>query len=239
MIRKLVLSAFLVMSVWGAAFAETVTFKAKDGVLVTADKGGAGKGPVIVLYHMAGASRGEYRDIAPRLHKLGYRTLSVDQRSGRSFNGVRNETAKRVGGKQSFGAALPDVLAASDYARKTMKAKKLGAVGSSYSASLVLVAAGKDKKFADAVMSFSPGEYFPNKRLVTQSASQIKVPVFITAGRSEISQVKPIAKAVSSTSVLFKPKGAGRHGVTALLTKAGPEYWAALEGFLANALPVR
>ncbi len=239
MLQKFILSAIFATSFIGAAFAETVTFKTKDGVLITADTGGSGVGSVIVLYHMAGASRGEYRDIAPRLHKLGYRTLAVDQRSGRAFNGVRNETAKRVGRNPGFQAALPDILAAADYARKNMKAKKVGVVGSSYSSSLVLVAAGQNKKFADAVMSFSPGEYFSNKSLVRSSAAKIKAPVFITAARNEMGQIKPIAKVVKSDVTLFKPNGSGRHGATALLTKAGPEYWAALEKFLAQHLPVR
>jgi dienelactone hydrolase len=239
MIRLFTLIAFFTTPFLGTAFSETVTFKAKDGVLVTADTGGAGTGAVVVLYHMAGASRGEYRDIAPRLHKLGYRTLAVDQRSGSGFNGVRNETAKRVGGNAGYAAALPDVLAASDYARNVMKAKKVGVLGSSYSSSLVLVAAGRDAKFADAVMSFSPGEYFSNRKLVTKSAAQIKVPVFLTAARNEIGQVKPIAKVIPTDAILFKPKGSGKHGATALVSGSGTEYWAALESFLAKKLPVK
>lgn len=239
MIRFFVLIIFFTTSFLGMALAETITFKAKDGVLITADTGGAGTGPIIVLYHMAGASRGEYRDIAPRLHKLGYRTLAVDQRSGRGFNGVVNETAKRVGGNVGYVAALPDILAASTYARNVMKAEKVGVLGSSYSSSLVLIAAGRNETFADAVMSFSPGEYFSNRQLVTKSAAQIKVPVFLTAARNEIGQVKPIAKVIPTGAVLFKPKGSGKHGATTLVSGSGVEYWAALESFLAKNLPTK
>ena len=50
----------------------------------------------IVLFHQAGWSRGEYREIAPALVKAGYRVMAVDQRSGRAVNGVTNETHQRA-----------------------------------------------------------------------------------------------------------------------------------------------
>ena len=37
----------------------------------------------IVMFHQAGWSRGEYREIAPKLVAKGYRVLAVDQRAGR------------------------------------------------------------------------------------------------------------------------------------------------------------
>ncbi len=237
---RLFLFILFVLPVFGeVAIAETVQFQAGDGVLITADRGGKGKGPVIVLYHMAGASRGEYRDIAPRLQALGYRTLAVDQRSGGSFNGVRNETAARFGRNPGYEAALPDIIAAGIYARRVMKAGKLAILGSSYSSSLVLVAAGDNLGFADAVLSFSPGEYFSNKHRVRKAAAKITVPVFLTAARSEMGRVGSIARVINSPFVVFKPKGAGKHGASALLIKNRAEYWAALEGFLAKYFPLR
>ena len=46
--------------------------------------------PVLVLFHQAGWSRGEYREIAPKLNELGYICLAIDQRSGKGVNGVAN-----------------------------------------------------------------------------------------------------------------------------------------------------
>jgi len=237
--RLFLFMLFLLPAFSRAASAETVQFKAADGVLITADRGGKGKGPVIVLYHMAGASRGEYRDIAPRLQSMGYHTLAVDQRSGGSFNGVRNETAARLGRNPGYEAALPDIIAAGLYARKVMKARKVAIFGSSYSSSLVLVVAGDNPGFADAVLSFSPGEYLSNKRRVRTAAAKITVPVFLTAARSEMGRVGAIAKAIKSPHVVFKPKGVGKHGASALLIKNRAEYWVALEGFLAKYYPAR
>lgn len=235
--RIVTFTVFLILVSVGIASAKTVQFKAADGVLITAETGGKARGPVIVLFHMAGASRGEYRDIAPRLQALGYRTLAVDQRSGGSFNGVRNETVAGLGRSTGYAAAIPDLEAAGAYARRVMKAQKVAVIGSSYSSSLVLIVAGNKAGWADAVMSFSPGEYFSNGRLVRTAAGKIKVPVFLSAARGEIGRVRPIAKVITFPVTVFKPKGAGRHGATALTARNKAEYWAALETFLAKYFP--
>lgn len=238
MIRFFVALALAIFSTTSLR-AETVSFQASDGVTVTADVSRGSTNTVIVLFHMAGASRGEYKQIAPALNSLGYTTLAVDQRSGRSFGGVKNETAARVPGKSAFIDAVPDLKAAVNYARQSLGATRVGVVGSSYSASLVLVLAGQDRGFADAIMSFSPGEYFPDRALVKKSAAGITVPVFITAARNEASQWKPIAEVIGGRATGFVPNGAGKHGATALLTPARDEYWAALQGFLKANLPAK
>ena len=229
--------AALLCAMVNVAAAETVRFKAADNVTVTADTGGSGNGPVIVLFHMAGASRGEYRDIAPKFHALGYRTLAVDQRSGGSFNNVANQTAAGVGSDPGFEAAIPDLKAAVGYARDVMGAGSIGVLGSSYSASLVLVLAGRDAGFADVVMSFSPGEYFSDRTLVSTAAASITVPVFLTAARSEQGQIAPLANAIPGSDQVFAPKGGGRHGASSLFSADADEYWTALQGFLAANFP--
>jgi len=57
-----------------ASGSETVTFNSEDGLLMTADVYAPyknGEAPVIVLFHQAGWSRGEYGEIAPWLNMLG------------------------------------------------------------------------------------------------------------------------------------------------------------------------
>ena len=239
MFQTLAQAAFFIFAFALTSWADTVRFPASDGLEITAEASGDGNGPVVVLFHMAGSSRGEYTDIAPRLHALGYRTLAVDQRSGRSSNGVKNETAAQLPSDPGYGAAVPDLVAAVNYARGEMGASKIGVLGSSYSASLVLVLAGQAEGSADAVMSFSPGEYFSDRSFVRKAAAQIDVPTFLTAARSEIRQVQPLADAIPSGAVVFTPSGGGRHGAGTLVSGDGAEYWTALEGFLGSALPAR
>ncbi|MEM9013272.1 MAG: dienelactone hydrolase family protein [Pseudomonadota bacterium] len=231
---RLILAAVLALLSYPVAAQERVTFPAGDGLEVTADLYPGG--PVtLVLFHMAGASRGEYREIAPRLVAAGYTVLAVDQRAGNAFGGVANETAGRAGGAE-FADAIPDLEAAVAFARDR-GAARVGALGSSYSAALVLVLSGRDAGFADAVMAFSPGEYFGSGDFVRRDARAIAVPVFITGAGNEGRQWGPIAEVIDAPTVAFRPDGSGRHGATALLSADGDAYWAALEAFLAEHLP--
>lgn len=236
---KLLLTAFITaLTLSAPAQAEIVRFQAPDGVVITADFNtpNADAETVIVLYHMAGASRGEYLSIADRLNALGYATLAVDQRSGGQSNGIRNETIIAAGGSTDFVDAIPDLVAASAWARQIAGVEKVGVLGSSYSAGLVLVLSAKDPNFADAVMSFSPGEYYGSRDYVARELDNITTPVFLTAARNEASQWEPFAARITSQVVGFVPQGAGRHGASALDSSDGAEYWAALEGFLAQHL---
>lgn len=221
-----------------------VTFPSEDGLKMTADVYAA-KHPdaaVIVLFHQARWSRGEYRDIAPKLGAMGFSCIAVDQRSGTSVNGVKNETyerARRARKQTSYLDARPDLRAAMAYARKRFpKASRYVAWGSSYSASLALALAGEDSKFADAVLAFSPGEYFGKagkERWVATRAAKIRVPVFITSGRKEARRWKSIFEAISGPKKrAFVPKGAGMHGARALWSRSrdSAEYWKATRKFL-------
>ena len=105
---------------------ETITFKASDGISVTADLYMAHKAsaPFIILYHQAGYSRGEYRSIAPKLNEMGFNCLAVDQRSGDQVNGVINETHKEAVAMQlptEYLDAIPDMEAAYLYAKYSIK----------------------------------------------------------------------------------------------------------------------
>ncbi|MEM7505986.1 MAG: alpha/beta hydrolase [Pseudomonadota bacterium] len=229
---------FLVIA--SPALAETIQFDADDGTTITAElTRTTPDAPFLVLFHMAGASRGEYVEIAPRLAALGYNTLAVDQRSGGAFGGVDNRTRAQFGANPSYADAIPDLIAAAAKARD-LGAATLGVMGSSYSAALVLKLAGDDPDFTDAVIAFSPGEYFGKADYVRSSAARISQPVFITGGRQERSQWQPLFDSIPGDAKTgFQPQGAGRHGATALLTGDGPEYWAALETFLQRHLPVK
>ncbi|MGI9478610.1 MAG: alpha/beta hydrolase, partial [Hyphomicrobiaceae bacterium] len=193
----------------------------------------------IVLAHQAGSSRGEYRTIAPRLNKLGFNAIAIDQRSGKAFGGVRNETAQRAaarGIRRNYASALPDIKAAITFARKQTKGRVI-LWGSSYSAALALWMAGQDGARIDAVVSMSPGEYIRG-RGIARAAAKIKVPVLITSPTSERRKWRKIFKAIpGERKVGFAPSSGGRHGSSALIparNKSSDAYWAVVEKFLAD-----
>ncbi|MGY8687411.1 MAG: hypothetical protein ACKVHP_06705, partial [Verrucomicrobiales bacterium] len=93
------IAAALAMISSASAQFEIVSFDSQDGLEVTADLFMAHENPetpFILLFHQAGFSRGEYREIAPRLNQLGFNCMAIDQRSGNAANGVTNETAQRA-----------------------------------------------------------------------------------------------------------------------------------------------
>ncbi|MEA4938441.1 MAG: alpha/beta fold hydrolase [Christensenella sp.] len=221
--------------------AQTVTFQTADGLTVTGDLYLTDdlSAPFLLLCHQAGYSRGEYLEIAPKLNKLGYNCLAIDQRSGRGVNGVTNETNKAAqsdGLSVGYVAAYPDLEAALAYLIEQYHPKQLIAWGSSYSASLVLILAAEHPNDVQAVLSFSPGEYFSfNDQHIKDYAKKITQPVFITSSKSEAPAWRDIAGAISSKGcVFFVPQGSGVHGSSALMekTKNNAEYWTAVEDFL-------
>jgi len=212
------------------AAVETITFPSGDGLEITADLYAPHRDkvtPLIVLFHQAGWSRGEYTELAPWLNKMGFNCLAVDQRSGHEVNDVANATAtlaKAEGKGTNYLDARQDMVSALRYARGNLATGLVIAWGSSYSAALVLVVAGTDPDLVDGVLAFSPGEYFSglgqSEHWVTDAAKGITVPVFITSARSERDKWKPILAAVKSRQkASFVPNTKGNHGSRALWSK--------------------
>lgn len=223
---------------------EEVKFPSADGVAITGDlyvQHGK-QSPFIVLCHQAGWSRGEYREIAPKLNKLGFNCVAIDQRSGGQVNEVANQThqaANQAGKPTQFTDAEQDIVAAVQWARKNYASGKLLLWGSSYSAALTLRIAGEHADKIDGALAFAPGEYF--QRLgkpadwIAKSAKKIADPVFITSAKNEWNNWKTIYAAVpGKDKVKFLPETPGNHGSRALWEQFGDsdQYWTAAREFL-------
>ncbi len=234
-----------VLAISQATAQKTITFPSQDSLLITADTYIAHtdkKTPLIVLFHQAGWSRGEYREIAPKLNALGFNCIAVDQRSGKGVNDVRNETAQRAekaGKSTTYPDARQDMIAALKYARRHYADDKLIAWGSSYSAALVLQILGSQPDLADGALSFSPGEYFSrfgkSNTWVRDAARHIKIPVFITSAKRESDSWSAIFAAIpSKNKTAHLPSTGGNHGSRALWEKFddNADYWEAVTTFL-------
>jgi len=239
--NKILIIALIFISFQNIA-QEKIVFESSDGLKVTADLyvTNPENSPFIILFHQARWSRGEYQEIAPKLSKLGYNSMAVDQRSGGEVNGVINETHQRAV-KQNlpteYTDAEPDMNSAIDYVKtKFGKASKLIIWGSSYSSALVLKIAG-ERKDIDGSLSFAPGEYFSNKGkdYVTKNAINITKPAFITSAKNEKNNWWDIYNKIPSTQKsYFLPNESGQHGSRELWEKF-PEhksYWKAVTEFL-------
>jgi len=239
--KKCLFIAFLFISIVGYSQKcnniKTTTFPSKDGLTITTDLYTTIKSKdFIVLCHQAGFSRGEYIETAPILQKMGYSALAIDQRSGNSANGIKNETnaeAKHKGLPTSYLDAKQDIEAAIDYAYKLNNNKPIILIGSSYSSSLVLLIATNNNK-VKAVAAFSPGEYLRGINLA-ESIKNLNKPCFVTSAKSEINQTSKVVRYVDAKYIThFKPNVTGIHGSKALWSSnAGHEsYWKAFKSFL-------
>jgi pimeloyl-ACP methyl ester carboxylesterase len=205
---------------FGSAGQEKVSFYSDDSLKITADLYLKDYNfPFILLFHQGGASRGEYSEIALRLLKLDYNCLAIDLRAGEKINYVTNETAERAKSRKiphSFLDAKKDIEASIRYIRK-FNFKPVVLFGSSYSASLCLVVAVNNPQ-VNAVIAFSPGEYFRPELVVKDAISGLKQPVFISATSLEYEFVEQMLSDIpQANKYIYKPsKGKGEHGAKML-----------------------
>jgi len=226
---------------------KTVSFASGDGLKITADyyPGAYPAAPLVLLFHQAGSSRGEFRKLAWRLQELGYHALAVDLRWGTAASGIVNETARRnktpelikrveagvVSPWPTIYGSYPDMLAALNWADEQGLEGPRFALGSSYSAMLAL-RMGAEEPLA-GVIAYSPGEYDDAAPKQARAwAKQIKVPVLNVAGPTEEQQVAPIADAVSVKGSQFVIAESGRHGAS--IIHAADQNWQSLVGFLGH-----
>lgn len=243
----------LISSAWNAPASADSSFKSVDfpsagGIEARADvyASPTPSATLIVMFHQAGWSRGEYREIAPKLVDQGYAVMVVDQRSGGGVRAVTNQTHRRAAKKKlptGYLDAYPDLEAALRYGRDALKAERVIVWGSSYSASLVIRLAAKHPEQVSAVIAFSPGEYFKKTSgatYVRELAKAVHQPLFVTSSKKERAQVEPIFDASpAKKKILFTPASAGQHGSRALWSKwpDNDVYWTAVRGFLEEYAP--
>ena len=216
---------------------QKINFPSSDGLIITADLYTVHDTlPFMVLCHQARYSRGEYMETVAQFGSFGYNFLVPDARSGKEVNGVYNETAALAAKKGlpvEYMDAEPDLLAAINYAYQK-SGKKVVLVGSSYSASLALKIAASNKK-VNAVLAFSPGEYFGDKLNLKKEIAELIVPVFTTSSKEEAPGVTALMSDVKAkVNTHFIPTGEGKHG-SSCLWRNNPnhqEYWEAVKAFM-------
>lgn len=201
------------------------------------------KTTMLVLYHQARSSKGEYRPIVPHLKELGYNCLSVDLCFGGVCREVKNQAARAAPNATALDS-IDDILDSIQWAREHHAQGKVVAWGSSFSASLALVLATQHAGLVDGVIAFSPGEYFAaegkSASWVQESVTTLQLPVFVAAARGEEHDWKALFEAIpAATKQSFVPTSAGTHGSRALWEESPDHalYWTAVEGFLKQHFP--
>jgi hypothetical protein len=192
----------------------------------------------IVLCHQARYNKFEYAGIAKRLNKMGFNCLAIDQRSGGPISTFQNETMiNALNSKLSIDYldAEQDMAAAVKWAYEKSQ-RPVILWGSSYSSTLALYIALSDDKVG-AVISFSPGNYFAEKKGdLKEMLPNYKKPLFITSTKYESIHVKQFMSNVilGEKQIVFIPESEGYHGSQALWDgqPEGNQYWQAITEFL-------
>ncbi len=208
-----------------------VTFIASDSLRITADLYLNNYNyPFILLFHQSGYSRGEYAGIADKLLNLDYNCLAVDLRSGGKVNYIKNETASRLQDKNMSCRLIDsrkDILAAIEYTRNYNNIPVI-LFGSSYSASLCMIV-GKNNENVNAVVAFSPGEYFEPEISVKSTLKDFDKPLFVSSSENEYSYILEMLDfAPENILTIYKHKeGNDSHGAKILWesNKASKECW--------------
>lgn len=220
-----------------------VFFQAADGLEITADLYEQEEtNPYILLFHQIGSSRGEYHEIAGRLTKFGFNCLAVDLRFGEEESYVQNETAQKA---KEFSISnhmidcSKDIEAAIEYAYEK-SSKNVVLFGSSFSASLCLII-GKNHPNVQAVIAFSPGEFFQEDFNVNELLADYSKLVF-AAGmkREEPYLIEMLALIPDDKKTIFVPATSeGEYGAKALWesNSSSFEYWLGLLVFFKSIVP--
>jgi pimeloyl-ACP methyl ester carboxylesterase len=222
-------------------FPVNMAIPAPDGLNINANVYDIDKdAPVIVLCHQARFNKHEYDGIGERLNTLGFNCIAIDQRSGGPITDKQNWTnirARQQGLDVDYLDAEQDIVAAVEYAAELYKGKLI-LWGSSYSSTLALYV-GMANDNVDAVVSFSPGDYFaPERQSLAEMLPNFKKPMFVTSSKREVEDLTALLARMTlgENQVHFAPDSSGYHGSKALWQGQpdGEEYWEAVEGFLEN-----
>ena len=228
------------------AVAEPVVLTAADGVKIYGEfwSSTGPRAPLVLTFHQAGSSRAEYAPLTPLLNQAGFSVLAIDQRSGGSEFGGKNQTVAARGRSTGYDAALPDLEAALAWGKGRANGAPVLVWGSSYSAALVFLLAAKHPADVQGLLAFSPGEYLGKPDAVSKAAQQLRVPVFVdqSSDEDEIDQARSILKAAASTDKThFIPRKNGVHGSSTLRADrnvaGAEENWTAVLTFLAKFKP--
>lgn len=216
-----------------------IYFPSTDGLNITAESYLIDEqSPIFLLFHRAGWSRGEYNDTAVKLNELGYNAIAIDLRSGLKVNDVVNETAKlasELNYDRNHIDAAKDIEGTLNYIYEHYD-NDIYLLGSSFSASLLLVLQSTYTEQVKGLFVFSPGEYFTyNGKSIAYGAQSLTTPVFITSASYELEEWQDIYERIGSENKFaFYPESFGQHGSESLweTTDGSEEYWEAMDIFI-------
>lgn len=234
----------LLLSSYGFAQPQTFNVATSDEVMVTFEHHKASKAAsaVIIMMHQSGASLGEFKFTYNWLNELGVHTIAVDLRSGGAMNGVVNQTrmsARKLKKPNGILDAQQDLNAVIQWSKKTYPKLPIWLLGSSNSTILAVIGANQYPQEVEAVMLFSPGEYYDEPaEFVAEALGKLKAPLLVSSAKNEKgTSEQMLSYKTNGEKQLYLPSvGDGEHGAKTLGNNKSDfeEYRKGVESFISS-----
>jgi pimeloyl-ACP methyl ester carboxylesterase len=168
-----------------AAVSRTVTFRTEDGVNIAATFHEAERrpAPAVILLHMLGRSREDWRGVADRLADAGIHALAIDFRG---HGGSSSGPAGPDGGPDLSRMTL-DVNAARAYLASRpdlVQASAIGIAGASIGASVAIISAAADESIKSLAL-LSPAMEYRSLRADAPMRKYGARPALLVAGTND------------------------------------------------------
>lgn len=186
----LVAAGVLAITPAGAITGQEKTFETKDGVKIVADvysQSTKQKNPTVVLLHMLGHNRQDYKQLVAVLMKQNFSVIAMDLRGhGQSTEGMNKTKVQQQSFTRADWAKLPDDL------RRFLEdiqnlpgvdGKRLALVGASIGGNTSAIVAGEDTR-VKAIVLLSPGLDYHGLQPST-AMKTFKRPAYILAGKAD------------------------------------------------------
>ena len=197
-----------------SAATERVTFRADDGVSLTATwyEPSARPGPAVILVHMLHRSRRDWDAFASRLASEGIGALALDLR------GHGDSQLWSPGDPVGYGPLVVDVRAARRFlaSRSDVQQSRVGIAGASLGANLAVLEASADSTIASLAL-LSPSLDYRGLR-IEAAAKKLTAPVLLVASDDDpyaLRSARELQKAGGGPRELLVPSHAG-HGTIML-----------------------
>ncbi len=209
------LSALTILLPAGVSAAtQRVTFRAEDGVALTATwyEPSARPGPAVILVHMLRRSRRDWDALASRLAAEGIGALAIDLR------GHGDSQPWGTGDPPDYSSLVLDVRAARHFlaSRADVQQGRVGIAGASIGANVAVLEAAGDPTIASLAL-LSPSLDYRGLRIEAVSR-KLPRPVLLVASDDDpyaLRSAHDLQKAGGGTRELIVPSRAG-HGTTML-----------------------
>jgi len=200
----------LVLVLAGCTMTSTKMLETNDGYDISYDYHPAEGKTGVILLHMLGRTKADWKPFATELHKLSYPTIAIDLRGHGDSDGNWQKFDE-----DDFKAMTNDVKTASDFLA-SKGVTSVVVIGASIGANTALIY-GVDAPEVKAMALLSPGLDYRGVKTEDAARRNTK-PAFLTAARDDAYSAQSVDALSKLTKATVKIYPSGGHGTQLLTT---------------------